>query len=767
MPIQKFFLITLLCGFCLELSAQQFDEVSLASGIEHRQVFVGLMGGGVALFDYDLDGDIDMYLTGGSKPDKLFRNNGHFLFEDVSDSSGITVADSAKTMGVAAGDLNNDGFQDLFITTTEDSRNLLLLNNGHGVFNETSLAAGITDSAFSISATLGDYDLDGFLDIYVANYVKTPAFLYDAVGNVIGFDPTCYRNFLYRNNGDNTFSEIANIIGANDEGCGLATAFTDFDSDSDPDIYIANDFGEWHVPNTLLANRFKQDSFEDISSQSGADGAIYGMGVAIGDYDEDGDLDYYVTNLGRNLLLQNSGNGTFVDVTSEAGVEDTFEEPGFSVGWGTAFLDYDNDSYLDLIVNNGEIPTFDFLANGPLNGNRLYRNNQGMGFQDVSETSGFNSPWRGRGLAYGDLDNDGDLDVVSTVVERYPTNTIHTQIYKNNTSEENNWLKLQMVGTKSNRDGFGAHITIFSKDRKLLREVDGGSSHVSHNSSIVHFGLGKIAEVDSAIITWPGGNVQRLGSLNVNSSYTIAEESSHIVLDGAICTESAAVIRLEGAIIGNEYFLKNLLSQEVVFGPVLCEDGIVNLTTEESIDEIAYSIYSHNPEQDYTSILDSVIVKNKDFNVAIIEEGGTLKATDGTSFLWYLNDERMENTDRQITPAVSGMYRVEAINEYGCASMSESVNIVITALNENENEQDQELKIYPNPSNGVFRMQFVQDHIKEIKANVYDMLGKELRPKITIYQSEIVADLSAFQQGVYLININYGDTAVKKVLIKK
>ena len=765
MTIQKVWLTALLGSWCLGLSAQQFDEVSLTSGIDHRQVFVGLMGGGVALFDYDMDGDIDMYLTGGSQPDKLFRNEGNFVFEDVSDISGIGATQNAKTMGVAAGDFNNDGYKDLFITTTEDSHNLLLFNSGQGAFSEVSQTTGITDSAFSISATLGDYNLDGLLDIYVANYVETPAFLYDAVGNVIGFDPTCYANTLYKNNGDNTFSEVAGITDASDEGCGLATVFTDFDNDGDLDIYVANDFGEWHIPNTLLKNRSGQDRFEDVSAASGANGAIYGMGVAVGDYDEDGDLDYYVTNLGRNLLLQNSGEGTFIDVTTQAGVEDTYDGSLLSVGWGTAFIDYDNDSYLDLLVNNGEIPTFDFLKNNPLNKNKLYRNNQGATFEDVSEQVGFDSPFRGRGLAYGDLDNDGDLDVVATVVERYPINTMHTQVYRNNAPSDNAWIKINLAGKKNNRDGYGAHVKLYVGKRQLTREVDGGSSHVSQHASDVHFGLGEITEIDSVIIVWPGGNSQHLGSLETNSRYIIEEESSTIVLDETICGETAGVIVLDDAIVGNEYYLKNIDSQQTVDGPILCEDGTVNLTTEASSAEIRYVIFSNNPEQNYLSTIDTVITKNQDFQVGIIEEGSMLKATAGKRFLWYLNDELLEPSGAQIAPTVTGQYHVEAVNEYGCVSISESINVVITSVA--APDQSDEIKIYPNPSEDIFKIQHIDSDITKLNVAVYDLLGKMLTPLIKTRQNEILVDMAGYRQGIYILSVPSPNGVVKRILIRK
>jgi len=311
-------------------------------------------------------------------------------------------------MGVITGDIDNDGYRDVFVTTWIDEHNLLFKNNGDGTFQEISASAGILDTALSTAASFGDFNLDGFLDIYVVNYIdpsKPPT-------DDSGFYYTCSPNYLYMNNGNETFTEVASLYGVADTGCGLAIAFTNYDQDSDVDIYIANDFGAWVLHNSLYQNNYPSPDFSNVSVSSSMNDAIYGMGIAIGDYDEDGDLDYYVTNLGRNVLRNNQGNGLFIDLTDSAGVANTYTDSNlFAVGWGTAFLDYDNDTYLDLFVVNGHIPADSIIANAPSNPDVFYKNNGDGTFTDLSASLGVDDTSMARGFALGDYDNDGDLDL--------------------------------------------------------------------------------------------------------------------------------------------------------------------------------------------------------------------------------------------------------------------------------------------------------------------------------------------------------------------
>ncbi|MEM8907037.1 MAG: VCBS repeat-containing protein, partial [Bacteroidota bacterium] len=361
-------------------TAQQLTESSLAIGMDHRFEARGLMGGGAAFFDADQDGDEDVYLVSGTAKDAFYENNGDGTFSLVLTDIGLNVTIQYNTTAVITGDLDNDGDREIFITTWERyeggneliARNLLFNNNGDGTFTEIGVAAGIIHEAFAIGANFIDVDRDGLLDIYVINHVETPAFLYDTYGQIIGFDHDCYPNFLYKNNGDLTFTEVATNWGLDDLSCTLASIPTDFDQDGDLDLYLANDFGPFIVPNLMYENQYPDPQFAEISALNGSDIPMYGMGVAIGDYDQDQDFDYYITNLGSNVLLNND-EGIFTDVAATAAVENEFASGSeFATGWGTAFLDIDNDSWLDLFVVNGRIPSLPSLPTAFNDPDKLY-----------------------------------------------------------------------------------------------------------------------------------------------------------------------------------------------------------------------------------------------------------------------------------------------------------------------------------------------------------------------------------------------------------
>ena len=530
----------LLSGFIgisviFSLQGQTFTEVSRSLGIDYAALPNFLMGGGGVFFDYNNDGYLDLYFTGGNRRDLLYKNNGDGTFTEVGEAAGILETEEYYSMGVATGDVDNDGDRDLFIATfgreaDQFARNLFYRNNGDGTFTEVGTSVGITHPSYSASASFGDVNMDGYLDIYVANYVITQGSIEtDAQGNIIAFSPECHPNFLYLNNGDGTFSESAALLGLDNVfegngGCGLAVAFTDYDNDSYPDIYIANDFGEWASSNKLYRNNHPQELFQDVSLETRMNIQMFGMGIAIGDYDEDQDLDYYVTNIRGNVLLQNQGNGTFADVAPILGVDNVFTGDKFTTGWGAVFFDYDNDSYLDLALANGFVGTEPIISTAVRDEDKLYHNNGDGTFTDVSVQEAFNNAEINRGIIVGDYDNDGDLDVFVSVLEDFESVDPHMLLYRNDLDNDFNWLKVDLRGTRSNRDGFGSRLRLFAGNRTLLREIDGGSSFASQNSTTAHFGLGTIDAIDSLEVIWPGGNRQMLRSLDVNQHITITEE---------------------------------------------------------------------------------------------------------------------------------------------------------------------------------------------------------------------------------------------------
>lgn len=507
---------------------QDFSELSAQLGIEHYHHSGNLMGGGMAFFDYDQDGYEDLYITGGESKDRLFRNIGGTHFEDVSQVSGINalIPNPHRSTSVFTGDINNDGYPDIFIGR-QKLHNLLFLNNGDGTFSDISVSAGLGDYvAFTMGVTFGDYNLDGFLDIYVINYVKTP----NADNN--GFYHECYANWLFKNNGDNTFTEVGVAAGVDDKGCALAVNFTDYNQDNDPDIYVANDFGAWIVPNAMLQNK-GNGTFTNTSELNNLDVGIYGMGIATGDYNKDGLFDYYITNLGRNVLMKNMGGQTFADVTTEAKVENTHAGDFFSTGWGTVFVDYDHDGYDDLFVGNGEIPAAEFIATNLEDPNKMYRNLGDGTFEDVTTTLKVGADTRSRGVAMADFDKDGDMDIVVNVVNKEDqSETIHFLFYVNNASEDRNWLQVKLQGTTSNFSAFGSIIRLYAGGQIWLRETGGGGSHASQHSNYSHFGLNTISTVDSIVVTWPGGATQRIDQVTSNQTIIMVEgEDGFLVED--------------------------------------------------------------------------------------------------------------------------------------------------------------------------------------------------------------------------------------------
>lgn len=511
--------------------AQTFTEIGHELGIDYGFSEWIDIGGGGAFFDYDADGDDDLYITGGRLADHLYRNNGDGTFTEVTSESGIDVASDYYTTGVTTGDIDNDGYREIFVTTfgeagmfTPNLPNLLFRNNGDGTFTEISNTANINGSSRSVGAVFLDHDMDGYLDIYVNNYILNSFLGQDANGDPFFFQ-TCYENYLYHNNGDGTFTEVGAQLGLNDAGCTLASLTTDFDNDLDPDLYSINDFGEFDIPNILFQNDQLNGTFTDVGASTNANVGLYGMGVACSDYNLDGDLDYYITNIGSNVLLDNDGSGVFQNIAAPAGVENTNTPNGkFTTSWGTAFFDFDNNRYEDLFVANGYIPAADFIATGFLDPNKLFYNNGDGTFTDVSEAEGFDQEERARGLSYSDFDGDGDVDFFVNVMLGITADP-QMRLYRNDLSNEHNWLEITLEGTVCNRDAFGSGVYVYTNGDVLIRELSGGSSHASQHSSRLHFGLGEYNQVDSVQIAWPGGDIETFYDLAINQQHHLVQSA--------------------------------------------------------------------------------------------------------------------------------------------------------------------------------------------------------------------------------------------------
>jgi hypothetical protein len=497
-----------------------------------------IFGSGVALLDFDGDGDLDVYLLQGTLLDKtksakesifpppgdhfpgtrLFRNElvpaGKLNFTDVTQRSGV-AGNGGYGMGVAAGDYDNDGHPDLFVTNY--GRDILFRNNGNGTFTDVTKEALPVDESFGSSAAFFDYDRDGFLDLFVARY---NSFTVEANKKCAGYaggreycgpgDYSPIPDKLYHNDGHGRFTDVSQKAGITAAfGNGLGVVCADLNGDGLIDIFVAND----KTPNQLWINK-GNGTFEDAALLSGAayDGngnAHAGMGVTAGDFDGDGDDDIFISNLTgeTHMLYLNLGRGMFEDVTSRHGLGHTTVP---YTGFGTLWFDYDNDGRLDLFIANGEVRTIDSLRHKPFpygQRNQLFHN-EGKLFRDVSAEAGaaLHLAEVSRGAAFGDIDNDGDVDIVVTNANG-PVRLLLNQV-----GAQNHWLEVRLQGVTVNRDAYGARVALFRKDRPpLWRRVATDGSYLSANDARVHFGLGTDAELRSArpesvLVVWPNGS---------------------------------------------------------------------------------------------------------------------------------------------------------------------------------------------------------------------------------------------------------------------
>ena len=528
-----------------------FTEIGTAAGVafsHYRDVvdFIPL-GAGVIVFDYNGDGHHDIYVTSTEDiadlvpetdgHNALYHNNGDGTFTDVAIQAGIGDL-SGKSNGGCAADYDNDGDQDLFVSNWGSSK--LFRNEDNGTFADMTAAVGLTDPDLtyrSMGCAWGDYDQDGFLDFVVVRHLDESDL--DAFQKRLYFFSV--RSLaLFHNNGGGTFTEMTHLLGATERplrekgqygnvwGAGFQPGWMDFDNDGDPDLYVVNDFGEDIQPNVLWRNdgpaAARAWKFTDVSAQSGADTSMFGMGLAVADYNVDGYLDIFTTNMGDNVLLTNNKDGlTFTDSAAAAGVDAGIFRSRQRVSWGAVFLDYDNDGYEDLYVVSGFLDS-DPYTNRQGQPNLLFRNNNGDGtFTDVSSISGADDWGIGRGVAYADFNGDGCLDLYVTNLGWAANDGEQAKLFQNSCAWGNNWLVIETVGTVSNRNGIGARVRVTVDRTTWIREVTAGSSNKSQSMLPVHFGLGQADRVDSVEILWPSGTLQTITDPAINHRLTVTE----------------------------------------------------------------------------------------------------------------------------------------------------------------------------------------------------------------------------------------------------
>jgi len=534
-------------------SAVQFIDVAehaglnvpnVWGGVEHKRIIIETKGSGIAFFDYDQDGWLDIYLTNGSRLNAhwapgtaptthLFRNNRDGTFSDVTEKSGL--GRSGWQTGVCVGDYDNDGWDDLFCTFW--GHNILFHNNGNGTFTDVTHRAGLSQSKgrWGTGCSFVDYDRDGHLDLFVCNFVHLDPDNPPSIDNASfcqwkGVPTMCGprglpgdTNILYHNNGDGTFTDVSEKAGILKPGprYSITSVCCDYDNDGWPDIYVAVD----SMPSILYQNNH-DGTFTDIAVMAGcaynADGHEQaGMGLAVADYDCDGWFDIFKTNFADDTsnLYHNNGDGTFTDLSlnSGVGINNTY------VGWGCGFIDYDNDGWTDIVQINGHVyPEIDNYHFGESfkNPRLVYRNLGNGNFKDVSAAMGpgITARFSSRGAAFGDYDNDGGMDVLILNMNDRPS------LLHNVGGNKQNWIKLKLVGTKCNRTAIGARVRVITGKHVQMGEVQSGASVMSQNDLRLHFGLGAGKVVDAIEVKWPTTQkIERFNNVKANQILTIRE----------------------------------------------------------------------------------------------------------------------------------------------------------------------------------------------------------------------------------------------------
>jgi hypothetical protein len=513
---------------------------TLRNSVSAQRYSIETMTGGIAVFDYNNDGLLDIFFTNGAEIpslektnpsyyNRLFRNNGDGTFIDVTKNAGLQGI--GYSMGVAAGDYNNDGFVDLYVTGV--NRNQLFHNNGDGTFTDVTVKAGVTGvfpslwKPWSVTAGWFDYNNDGLLDLFVVNYLDYDvgtAALCNMEGTPAYCSPNGFRgtsNMLYRNNGDGTFTDVsAQSHISQYVGKGMGVAFADYDNDGFTDIFVSNDTFQ----NYLLHNN-GDGTFTDMAMETGVaftgnGKTVAGMGADFRDLDNDGKPDIFHTAMFGDSFspYRNLGSGQLDDATGKAGL--TALTSRFTA-WGTGAFDFDNDGRKDLFAATSDIlDNADAVVHRPyVLPNLLLRNKGNLIFEDVSAKAGygFSVPAAHRGSAFGDFNNDGEIDIVVTVLNGPP------ELLMNRTKGQNHWVILKLIGVKSNRDGLGARVKVTTTHGDQYNEATTAVGYNSSSDKRVHFGLGNDAVIDKIELAWPSGLKQTLTSVKADQVLTVTE----------------------------------------------------------------------------------------------------------------------------------------------------------------------------------------------------------------------------------------------------
>ena len=511
---------------------------SICGAVDHTSYLIETTGAGVAFLDYDNDGWLDIFVLSGTRiegqaqhaTNRLYKNNRDGTFTDVTEKAGLTRTGWA--MGVTVGDYNNDGFEDIFVTYW--GQNVLYRNNGDGTFTDATHEAGVLRPVrWGTGCTFVDYDRDGFLDLFVSNYVVFDPLTVPKSCNWKGVQVNCgprglepESHILFHNNGNGTFTDVTEQsgIGKAIRSYGLTAVAADFDHDGWPDIYVACD----STPSLLFRNNhdgtFSEEGMQRgiALSEDGQEQA--GMGIGVGDYELNGELDIVKTHFQGDMpgLYHNEGKGDFTDVTIRAGlgVETQY------ICWGTGFCDLDNDGYPDIfMVAGGVYPEVERkFVNIPMAMPRLLFRNLGNGtFEELSNMAGPGVTARhcSRGCAFGDFDNDGDMDILVFNRNEPPS------LLRNDLAGENHWLKIKLVGVESNRSAIGARVTVEYGKKRQAQEVLAQSSYLSVDDRRLHFGLGS-AIAANAEVRWPNGNTETISHIDANQLVVIKEGSGII-----------------------------------------------------------------------------------------------------------------------------------------------------------------------------------------------------------------------------------------------